>query len=1144
MKRVVLGAAAAVALATLLVASAGAQATDERFRINLKTRSFLPPQAADVAGIRSAREGAGDRVHFLAQFSAIPNAAERSAIAAQGVRLVAYVAANTYVASSSVSALGRLGSIDGLRWAGPLEARDKISSDLARGNIGAWARAGQGRVVLSVMGHQDVALSELQSLAGRHGGQIVGSASLIPSVTAIFAPGRVNQIAREDAVQYVDVVPIPLGEHNDGARPATGATALAAAPYNLNGNGVTVLVYDSGILDNAHGDFAGRVAQFDGDATETTRNHSTHVSGTVGGDGSQSNQNDSAGNPNNGTANQWAGMAPAVTFRSFGSAGSTDTLYNDAGDINADFTTAINAAGGTDIATMSLGNNVVPNGFPCAQLGDYTGTAILLDNIVRGSISGQQLIYFQSAGNERGGAATCGSTFSTISSPATAKNTIVVGAVNSNDNSMTGFSSWGPTDDGRLRPDIVGPGCQSTGDNNITSTGFDDDGDGNLEAGEVQNSYQLMCGTSMSTPASAGTMALLVQRWKTLYGATTRPLGHTAKAIVIHTATDLGNAGPDFTFGWGHINGQAAVDLVNADASANLITVDQVDNGQTDFYTFNSSGATAPRVSLVWSDPAATQLAANTLINDVDLRVTDPDGIVYQPLVLNPTSPANVAAAGNDARNPVEVAVGVAKAGTWTVSVAGTAVPTGPQQYTLITPEDAVANRPPVADANGPYSTPEGTNVQLNATGSSDPDSDPLTYAWDFDADGAFDDAVGAQPMFDLVGQDGPYTVAVKVTDDNGAFDVDTATVNVTNVAPSVLNLASNGPKDEGEAITVTGTISDPGWLEALTATIDWGDGTGVQAIAGGTLENVRPNATLSFSVSHSYGDDSGAGTFTATVCGLDDDTSTCAPIALTITNEPPTAVIDLTGTVLINGIPTFLANEGVPVPFEADSFDIGSDDRTTTWDWGDGAPSPDTSKLSLNDVNFNPDPDPSPTVNPRTVTDSEPHAFGEACFYTVTFGASDDDGGSASDQVKVIITGNASQERGAGYWQTQYRPRPTSFSEERRLCYLAIAGFMSQVFDEVRDASTVPKAFDVLAVNQNVGIAAQQLDRQLLAAWLNFANGAFDLNVLVDTDGDGADDTAFATVMANAEAVRLNPASTEAQLYAQRDILQRINGS
>ena len=1136
-----------VLLTTLVVAAtAGANAgaaSDERYELRLKTRSFVPPKAAEVAAIRSARGGSSaDAVHFLAQFTQLPNASERSRIAASGVRLLDYLTGNTYIASSTVAGLGKLNSISGLRWAGALEARDKIAPDLARGQIGAWARAGEGRVALAITGHQDVATAELESLASRHGGQVVDRVPAIRAVTAIFAPGRVNQLAREDAVQYVDVVPIPLGEHNDGARPATGATTLNAAPYNLNGAGVTVLVYDSGILDNAHGDFTGRVVQFDGDATETTRNHSTHVSGTVGGDGSQSNQNDSAGNPNGGTANQWAGMAPAVTFRSFGSAGSTDVLYNSAGDINADFTTALTAAGGTDLATMSLGNNVVPNGFPCSQLGDYTGTAILLDNIVRGSIGGQQLVYFESAGNERTQGAPCG-TYSSISSPATAKNTIAVGAVNSNDNSMTTFSSWGPTDDGRLRPDIVGPGCQSNGDLNLTSTGFNDtDGDGNLDAGETQNTYVTMCGTSMATPAAAGTFALVVQRWKALYGAAARPLGHTAKAIVIHTATDLGNAGPDYQFGWGNINGQVAVDLVNADASANLITVDQLDTGQTDYYTFNSNGATAPRVTLVWSDPAATQLAATTLINDLDLRLTDPDGVVYQPFVLDPANPANAATTGNDARNPVEVVAGTAKAGTWTVSVAGTAVPTGPQQYTLITPEDAVANRPPVADANGPYTTPEGTDVALSATLSSDPDADALTYAWDFDGDG-FDDATGATPTFDLVGQDGSFTVAVRVTDAKGAFDIDTATVNVTNVAPSVSALASNGPKDEGVSITVTGTISDPGWLEVLSGTIDWGDGSPVEPFSG-TLENVRPDATLAFSVSHQYGDDSGAGTFAVTVCGLDDDTSTCVPFVVTITNEEPTAVIDLTGAVLINGIPTFLAHEGVPVPFGASSFDPGSDDRTTTWDWGDGAPSPDTSKLSLNDPLFDPDPDPSPTWNPRTVVDDEPHAFSDACFYTVTFGASDDDGGSASAQVNVIITGNASVPRNAGYWQTQYRPRPTSFTEERRLCYLAIAGFMSQVFDEVRDASTVAHAFDVLFVKQNEGDALEQLDRQLLAAWLNFANGAFDLATLVDTDGNGSADTSFGTVMANAEAVRLNPASTAAQIHAQRDILEQINSS
>jgi hypothetical protein len=190
------------------------------------------------------------------------------------------------------------------------------------------------------------------------------------------------------------------------------------------------------------------------------------------------------------------------------------------------------------------------------------------------------------------------------------------------------------------------------------------------------------------------------------------------------------------------------------------------------------------------------------------------------------------------------------------------------------------------------------------------------------------------------------------------------------------------------------------------------------------------------------------------------------------------------------------------------------------------------------------PDPDPSPQINPRDVTDVQPHAFGDACVYQVAFGSSDDDAGVAPvDTVAVVITGNASLPRNAGYWQTQYRPRPTSFEEAVRLCYLEIAGFMSNVFDEVRDASTVAAAFDVLGVSGNGGDASQHLDRQLLAAWLNFANGAFDLTELVDADGDGTAETQFAAVLAAAEAVRLNPASTDAELHAQRDVLERING-
>ena len=386
-----------------------------------------------------------------------------------------------------------------------------------------------------------------------------------------------------------------------------------------------------------------------------------------------------------------------------------------------------------------------------------------------------------------------------------------------------------------------------------------------------------------------------------------------------------------------------------------------------------------------------------------------------------------------------------------------------------------VCNTPPTVDAGGPYTTSEGTNVTVSATGS-DANGDTITYAWDLDNNGTFE-TPGQSVTFDNVGQDGSFTIAVRADDGRpGGTATDTATVTVTNVAPTV-TIGNNGPVSENTAVTVSGVVSDAGFQETpLTATIDWGDGSGTQPLAG-TVESDRPFKTITYSVTHTYGDD---GTFTVSVCAADDDTTgNCNSTSVTVTNTLPTAVIDETGTVLVNGVPTFVAHAGVTVPFEADSFDPGSDDRTTTWDWGDGAPSPDSTELSLNDVLFNPDPDPSPTINPRTVTDDEPHAFGDACFYTVTFGAADDDGGSASDTVKVIIAGNESSPRDAGYWQTQYRPRPTAFTEARRQCYLAIAGFMSNVFNEVRNAGTVPAAFDVLKVSQKTETAIEQLDRQ-----------------------------------------------------------------
>jgi hypothetical protein len=228
-------------------------------------------------------------------------------------------------------------------------------------------------------------------------------------------------------------------------------------------------------------------------------------------------------------------------------------------------------------------------------------------------------------------------------------------------------------------------------------------------------------------------------------------------------------------------------------------------------------------------------------------------------------------------------------------------------------------------------------------------------------------------------------------------------------------------------------------------------------------------------------------------------------------------------------------------VNFTAGATDPGSDDLTTTWSFDDGTP--DAVQLSL--VNP-PDPDPpvSPSVQPRNVAHNVAHAFTMACAYDVSFDAVDDDGGTDSDSILVIITAAPSLSRGAGYWQKQYGGQGVvTFSEAQLQCYLDIAASLSDVFNEVRNASTIAQAFQNIFVAGLNGSMLEQLDRQLLTAWINFANGGVEYDELLATTKKGDPDTTFADLMTTAEAVRNDPASTRAQLQEQRDILTFING-
>ncbi len=455
-------------------------------------------------------------------------------------------------------------------------------------------------------------------------------------------------------------------------------------------------------------------------------------------------------------------------------------------------------------------------------------------------------------------------------------------------------------------------------------------------------------------------------------------------------------------------------------------------------------------------------------------------------------------------------------------------------------PEDCV----PTADAGGPYETPEGQPVTVDGSASVeavDPSGGPLSYAWDLDDDGDFDDATGPTASFDAVGQDGAFTVGLQVTNAAGIVDTDAVTVTVTNVAPTVtIDVAQVDLIDEGQIVTVSASFSDPGWLDTYTYAVDWGTPAGDSSggAAAVTTEG-GPGPDLGAVVdAHQYGDN---GAFLITVTVFDDDSASAVSFTLTVDNLAPSATIDLSGTMIINGIPTVIAHAGEDIPFSGSSADPGSDDLTVSWDWGDGPPSPDVSTPFLLDPP-NLDPLPSPSVDPRDVTDGQNHTFGEACLYEVGFTSADDDGGTGDDTLAVIIAGNADATRSAGYWYQAYRRLHNQpFEVDEIGCFLDIVGFMSTVFNEETSAATIEEARDLLKGGGSPGMEAI-FDRQLLAAWLNFANGAIDLDTLFDTDGDAVPDVSFADIVTAAEAARLNPATTKEELEGHKDVLEGIN--
>lgn len=499
------------------------------------------------------------------------------------------------------------------------------------------------------------------------------------------APGKTTQLVRVAGgrPQYLETL-----SNFDAARSSLTNSLWPQGDLGLalTGNGLTLGIWDGGTVRTTHVELRNRVTLGD---TEPMDAHATHVGGTM---------------IASGVMPVARGMAYMARLSSFG-------WTNDRSEM------ATAASRGMTISNHSYGlisgwaqsggrwlwyGNPSLSATEDATFGYYGATASAWDTI---AFQAPNYLIVKAAGNDRrqgpapgtphlvwGGRGWVESTatrladggqfgYDCLPQDSTGKNILVVGAAEdfvttrpSGAAAMTSFSSWGPTDDGRIKPDISanGSGLTSPVSNSDTS-------------------YGTWSGTSMASPTAAGTIALLGQHFRNVLG--TQPRSATMRALVIHSADDIGSAaGPDYAFGWGYLNARSAAQVISRDVQ-NPITIQELSLRSGTTYSINVPVTTGSlSVTLAWTDPvgAPRPLAFNNrtpiLVNDLDVRVAQGTQ-TFLPWRLNPASPASAAERGDNRVDNVErIDIPVAS-GTYTVTVRAknaTLAPSGQQPFTLI----------------------------------------------------------------------------------------------------------------------------------------------------------------------------------------------------------------------------------------------------------------------------------------------------------------------------------------------------------------------------------------------------------------------------------------------------------------------------
>ncbi|PWJ57760.1 putative secreted protein (Por secretion system target) [Dyadobacter jejuensis] len=611
-----------------IISAAAQQVADHT--IYLRSGSVIPTENISTKGLKSMRKaveadpGAGRMV--LIQFDELPDSDTRAELARVGVVLLDYVPNRAFTALLKDGVPLQALKNGKARALVDLLPEQKIDPDLFKKYSANLASS--GRVSVWVNYVASLSKEEFSAQMAQMGFAAVRTPFEEASVMELDIPySDLLKLADMPVVKYVQGVPSADKPINDKSVVNSRANVLQSKVglrRDLQGKGVVV-----GVGDNAdpfqHVDLTGRIINHAGISGGI---HGVHVMGTLAGAGIMNER--------------YKGYAPKATVV----AQYFSKILAYASTYVADY--------GMVITNNSYGSDVSD----CTTFGKYDLYSSILDqqafdiptlqHVFASGNSGYVTCspYPAGFGNVLGG-------YQASKNVLTVGNSTAQGVVNSG-------SSRGPVSDGRLKPEIMAQGTS------VMST-------------VPVNNYQNSTGTSMATPGVSGGLALLYERYRQLY-AGQNPKNGLMKALLCNGATDMGNAGPDFKYGFGWMNLLASLRMLEGTRFYN----DSLAQGNTRQITVQvPAGSAHLKVMLYWNDPAASVLSAQALVNDLDLTVTTPSGQVRRPLILS-TSPAevnNLAVEGVDHLNNVEqVVIDAPEAGSYTLTIAGTNIAQNPRQ--------------------------------------------------------------------------------------------------------------------------------------------------------------------------------------------------------------------------------------------------------------------------------------------------------------------------------------------------------------------------------------------------------------------------------------------------------------------------------